>query len=194
MEVRFQSGAELVFNLQGPNKVARAANASPTTNGPGPGLSGAFIFASGELGGFTPPDGWRLERLQRGIPDKQQHEQEDHEQQQAGQLADGTTAATTDAGATAEAAWVAFAPADAPMAYQVLLRASLEGGRQHFVRLDEVLESWRVWSPLLGQLAAGGVGGLELYEPGEALHERPTPATAKKIDAEVPAAEGRDEL
>jgi len=54
-----------------------------------------------------------------------------------------------------DGAKVAFAPS-APFAYQVLLRAGLEGHKEHFVSLDEVLESWRVWSPLLSEMGETG--------------------------------------
>eukprot|EP00511_Aplanochytrium_stocchinoi_P000670 CAMPEP_0204826918 /NCGR_PEP_ID=MMETSP1346-20131115/4514_1 /ASSEMBLY_ACC=CAM_ASM_000771 /TAXON_ID=215587 /ORGANISM="Aplanochytrium stocchinoi, Strain GSBS06" /LENGTH=499 /DNA_ID=CAMNT_0051955153 /DNA_START=120 /DNA_END=1619 /DNA_ORIENTATION=+ len=39
-----------------------------------------------------------------------------------------------------------------PNAYEVLLRSALEGDVNNFVRLPEVIESWRVWSPLLRDL------------------------------------------
>jgi glucose-6-phosphate 1-dehydrogenase len=56
-------------------------------------------------------------------------------------------------------------------AYEVLLRAGLEGEAENFVRLDEVLESWKVWTPLLDDMAAAGDDlELELYDHGYGDH------------------------
>ncbi|GBG28281.1 Glucose-6-phosphate 1-dehydrogenase [Hondaea fermentalgiana] len=80
---------------------------------------------------------------------------------------------------------VAMAP-DGPFAYEVLLRAGLEGVREHFVRLDEVLESWRVWTPLLEEIEAGKVAHrLEAYKHGAEIF-----ASDSKDEKEIP----RDEL
>ena len=38
------------------------------------------------------------------------------------------------------------------MNYEVLLRDALEGREESFVRLPEVLASWKVWSPVVTQL------------------------------------------
>mmetsp|Transcript_11629 Transcript_11629/g.25212 ORF Transcript_11629/g.25212 Transcript_11629/m.25212 type:complete len:269 (-) Transcript_11629:132-938(-) len=45
---------------------------------------------------------------------------------------------------TPEGHKVAHAP-ETPFAYEVLLRAGLEGEKEHFVLLTEVLSAWRVW-------------------------------------------------
>lgn len=71
-----------------------------------------------------------------------------------------------------ESEWgqVAVAP-DAPFAYEVLLRAGLEGDREHFVRIDEVVEAWRVWDRLLADDVAGTLGRqIHLYDHGAALY------------------------
>jgi len=68
-------------------------------------------------------------------------------------------------GATA----VAAVTTKRPFAYEFLLRAALEGRKENFVRLDEVLEAWRIWTPLLKQLEANDGPAMELYDHGAAL-------------------------
>eukprot|EP00510_Aplanochytrium_minuta_P003886 CAMPEP_0184016166 /NCGR_PEP_ID=MMETSP0954-20121128/6768_1 /TAXON_ID=627963 /ORGANISM="Aplanochytrium sp, Strain PBS07" /LENGTH=487 /DNA_ID=CAMNT_0026297137 /DNA_START=45 /DNA_END=1508 /DNA_ORIENTATION=- len=53
-----------------------------------------------------------------------------------------------------------------PNAYEVLLRSALEGNVDNFVRLPEVIESWRVWSPLLSVLPEVDLAS---YKHGEDL-------------------------
>ncbi len=60
-------------------------------------------------------------------------------------------------------------------AYEVLIRDALEGRIESFVRLPEVLESWRVWTPLIEQLPNKplykyGKGGVNLPDPSNSCN------------------------
>jgi len=61
-----------------------------------------------------------------------------------------------------------FSAPESPFAYELLLRAGLEGQKQHFVRLDEVLQSWEIWTPLLKQLEQ--YPSVESYKPGSHVY------------------------
>lgn len=119
IELHFDDGESIVFNLQGPTRHEK--------------LSGALVYASGPmLKNFVPPKGWQVKTLE------------------------------------GENIKAVYAP-KSPFAYQVLLRAGLEGSREHFVTLDEVLEAWRVWSPILSKLETDSI--VFDYTPGEPFHE-----------------------
>jgi len=67
-------------------------------------------------------------------------------------------------------AHVAMAP-PTPFAYEVLLRAGLEGDSEHFVTLDEVLEAWKIWDPLLKELQSNPAAPeLERYARRQPIH------------------------
>ncbi|CAK9085595.1 GDH/6PGL endoplasmic bifunctional protein [Includes: Hexose-6-phosphate dehydrogenase (Glucose 1-dehydrogenase) (GDH) (Glucose-6-phosphate dehydrogenase)) [Durusdinium trenchii] len=86
----------------------------------------------------------------------------------------------------------AYAP-DSPFAYEVLLRAGLQGETEHFVMLDEVLEAWRVWTPLLKELDQGAEHpmGLHPYPHGTPLHDQ---VKTESFSVPVDQEEQKDEL
>ena len=70
---------------------------------------------------------------------------------------------------------VRFADTYSPDAYTRLILDSVRGKQATFVRSDELLESWRIWTPLLQQLEQNKVEptkyvyGSHGPEEGEAL-------------------------
>jgi len=111
VELLFDDGEILVFNVQGPTPF---------------GLSGTMIGASRRLAEFVPPENWNLQNLENF-------------------------------------GHVAVAP-ETPSAYESLLRGGLEGDNKNFVRLDEVLEAWRVWTPLIKQVEERHAKVMQVFE------------------------------